>query len=219
MAVILAAGWLTAGTGLAATSKVGQGMGHKLVRGAVNTVTGPVELPVQVRKGYDLGVASISDAQTSAVVGGCIGFGRGLVHTVGRTAWGVIELGGFWAANPRHNRGVGIPLDGDYAWDTGFQAPAFEPELAEGLAPVGNKLLHGVADLSLGILEFPGQIIGGVRRGQSGMGIVRGFWFTLSREWHGLGNLLTFPFPNPVDNPGFAFDRVYPWERAVEGTE
>ena len=219
MMVLLAVGWLTAGTALAATSKAGQGMGHKLIRGAVNTVTGPAELPIQVRKGYALGVGSISDVQTSAVVGGCIGVGRGLVHAIGRTSWGVIELGGFWAANARHNRGIGIPLDGDYAWDSGFQAPAFEPDLENGLAPVGNKLVQGAADFSLGILEIPGQIICGVRRGQSGMGIVRGFWFAFSREWHGLGNVLTCPFPNPVENPGFPFDRKYPWTRAIEGTE
>jgi len=195
----------------AATTNVPQGMAAKATRGVIDLFTGIVELPMQTIKGYKHGVKPIKNTAGSKTVGTILGIFRGIGHAAGRTGWGAMELVGFWSANPEDNEGVGIPLDAQYAWEEGVQYDLFSPSLGEGVKPIGRKLGHGLGNTLLGIAELPGQVIKGSHQGRLGSGIVRGFWFWLSREIYGIGSLYTGLAPNHPDNPGYAFDGEWPW--------
>ena len=132
-------------------------MATKAVRGAINLVTGIVEFPVQIVKGYKKGFGPIENEVGSKTVGTILGFFRGISHSFGRMSWGGLELFGFWTANRVDNVGIGIPLDAEYAWETGEMCDIFDPSLTAGLKPIPVKLGHGLADGLLGILEVPGQ--------------------------------------------------------------
>jgi hypothetical protein len=203
--------FLAVPTAYAATENIGEGMASKAIRGAINLVTGIVEVPVQVCKGYKKGFQSIENEGGSKAVGTILGFFRGLGHAGGRMSWGAIELFGFWTANPADNEGVGLSLDAEYAWEEGVQYSIFEPSFGEGVKPIGTKLAHGVANALGGILEIPGQIKQGSAEGSVGRGIGRGIWFFFSREVYGMGNIYSCIVPNPEDNPGYAFDGEWPW--------
>jgi putative exosortase-associated protein (TIGR04073 family) len=210
---------LMASTGHAATENIVEGMGQKAIRGIVNLVTGIVELPMQIYKGYDKGFEPIENEVGSKTVGTILGFFRGLGHAAGRMSWGALELVGFWAVNPEDNEGVGIPLDAEYAWEMGEQYDIFEPSLGEGIKPIGTKLGHGLANTFLGIAELPGQIMQGTSEGNVLLGLGEGFWFWLSREVYGIGNIFSCLLPNPKDNPGYAFDAQWPWSALSQEVE
>ena len=195
------------------------GMKDKAVRGAVNAVTGIVEVPMQVYKGYNNGLSLIKNDVGSKAVGTILGFFRGLGHAGGRTSWGFLELFGFWTANAADNEGVGIPLDAEYAWEYGDQYSIFKPSLAEGTKPYVRKLVRGVTDGFTGIAELPGQTLCGISEGNVAGGLVRGVWYWWSREVYGFGSILTCLVPNPADNPGVAFSGEWPWSALTAGID
>jgi hypothetical protein len=207
---------LASPTAFAATENIAQGMGQKAIRGAVNLVTGIVEVPVQIYKGYNKGFKFIENEGGSKAVGTILGFFRGLGHAGGRMSWGALELFGFWAANSADNEGVGVPLDAEYAWEMGEQYSIFEPSFGEGVKPIGRKLLRGVGNAVGGILEVPGQTMKGVSDGNGLEGFGRGLWFWFSREVYGMGEIYSCIVPNPVDNPGYAFNGEWPWSAMSE---
>ena len=203
----------------AATDNVAEGMFNKAVRGAVNLITGIVEIPAQIIKGYSKGFEPIENEVASKTVGTVLGLFRGVGHAAGRMGWGALELVGFWAVNPEDNEGVGIPLDAEYAWEEGVQYSIFEPSLEEGIKPIGNKLMRGLGNTFLGIAELPGQTIKGANEGNPILGVGKGVWYWFSRELYGIGSIFTCIVPNPEDNPGYPFSTEWPWETLSEEVE
>jgi len=207
LAVMLVASPVFAGGG---ESETATSMGHKLMRGFRNTLTGILEVPFQIGKGYSNGIEQIDNQFLSKTVGTVLGVFRGFSHAAGRTGSGMMEMVGFWAANEPSVSG--IPLDAEYAWEEGAQYSIFKPTLSEGLDPVGKKLGHGLANAFLGVLEFPGQIKKGINDGNGAKGLVKGVWYWFSREVNGMGQVVTFLLPAPAENVGPMFDEEMPWD-------
>lgn len=196
-----------------------EGMGKKFFRGAVNILTGWVELPMQTVKGFRRG-CPLTEGEDNKVVGTLCGLFRGIGHTIGRTAWGVVELAGFWAANPETNAGFGTRLDAEYAWEEGEPYNYLDPDFGEAtLAPMGRKFMRGLGGALFGFAELPGQIGKGIQDKAPDAGILRGLWFWYSRELYGIGDVLTSIFPTPEDNPGYIFDQEYAWDAIVDVIE
>ncbi|MFC1577339.1 exosortase system-associated protein, TIGR04073 family [Candidatus Omnitrophota bacterium] len=184
------------------------GVGRKLWRGVVNTCTGWIELPNQILKGYERGFIK----KEYKIVGAFVGIFTGVTHTVGRTLSGVSDLAGFWAADPPNNRGVGIHLDGEYAWYEGTPHSMFDPNFEQAtLWPIGRKISRGVGNSVFGFLELPGQIIKGTKESAPDLGIVKGLWYWYSRQVDGAYDICTFLLPNPSDTKGLDFDEKWPW--------
>ena len=188
------------------------GMAHKAFRGAVNLATGFVEWPMQTYKGYVNGISVIKSKPLSKAAGAAFGFFfTGIGSSAARIGWGGLELFSFWTANHPDNKGVGCPLDAEYAWEWGQQYSIFSPTLREGLMPIPRKFVRGAIDGFAGIAEFPGQVRVGFENGEPVRGFGRGVWFWWSREVYGFGNAFMCLVPNPADNPGVAFNGKYPW--------
>ncbi len=197
-----------------ATDELMDGMGKKLVRGFVNVLTGWVELPVQIVKGFK------SDKYGNKILGTGAGILKGIGHAIGRTAWGAVELVGFWAANPEDNIGIGLPLDDEYAWEEGEPYDCTNPSFAEAtLQPMGKKFMRGVGNSLFGFAEFPGQIAKGIGNKSPDLGIIKGLWFWYSRQVYGIADVATTIFPTPEDNPGYSFDQKYPWDALADVIE
>lgn len=178
------------------------GMGNKFIRGAVNTLTGWVEIPAQVYYGY----------KNDSFGGAFLGIFSGIWHGVGRTISGAGDLVGFWAADPKSNDGVGIPLTGEYAWEEGTKYDLMQPDFGEAtLKPIGNKLGRGLGNSLLGFVELPGQILKGLKLHAPDLGIIKGFWYWYSRQIDGAADLAGFLFPNPKDTKALPFDEKWPW--------
>ncbi len=189
------------------------GMGNKFVRGIVNTFTGWIEIPAQIVKGYN---TSTGDK----LAGATIGIFKGVWHGVGRTISGVGEMASFWAADPDTNEGVGVPLDADYAWQTGVPYDMAKPSVTEAtFYPIGNKLMRGAGNALLGFCEFPGQIAKGTKLKSWDIGIIKGLWYWFSREVDGIYDIMSFPLPNPRDTMGLAFDEKWPWDALTESVK
>ena len=185
------------------------GMGHKLLRGAINTLTGWVEFPVQINKGFKRGFAGNENNKVCGTIGGIF---AGVWHTVGRTLSGVGDIAGFWAADPASNENVGIPLDAEYAWEEGTGYDLYKPNFGEAtVQPIANKLGRGFGNALFGFVEFPGQIVKGIKNGAPDLGIVKGLWYWYSREIDGTFDICTFPLPNPKDTKALPFDEKWPW--------
>jgi putative exosortase-associated protein (TIGR04073 family) len=88
--------FLCSATTCVAADDTWERMGNKLKRGFINVITGWVELPVQVIRGYKDGGEEIE----KGVLGAVGGVFKGILCALGRTSWGVVELAGFWAAGP-----------------------------------------------------------------------------------------------------------------------
>ncbi len=205
---------------VAADEEILPGMAKKLGYGLLDTVTGIVELPVQIVKGYDNGFGPIKNETGSKVVGTILGFFRGIGHTVGRTAHGVINVATFWAANRESNHGIGIPLDDTYAWEKGTRYSIMKPNLKEGLMPYPRKLGYGLADGFLGLVDIPAQIAVGARSDNPAtgvpVGIVRGLWYGVSRSIAGFGDAILFIVPNPAETYGYSYSGNLPWDGFFE---
>jgi len=193
-------------------NEIVEGMGERAVRGVINSVTGIVELPVQTHKGYQKGFSFVKNKPLSKTIGTVLGVFRGLGHAAGRTTYGVLELATFWAAAPEDNDGVGIPLDAEYAWEAGEAHSLFKPNLKEGCAPMGRKLVRGAINGFLGVLELPGQAKKGFQEKKPLQGIVKGVWFWWSRQVYGIGEATLFLVPNPKDIPGYSYSEAWPWD-------
>ena len=197
--------------GYTATQNIPEGMAAKFTRGLINAVTGIVELPYQTYKGYTNGVSFIDNRPASAAVGTVAGLFRGITHSAGRIDYGLLEVFGFWTANPQDYYGIGEPFDAEYSWEWGTQYSMFEPTLEEGVKPYGRKFVYGVANGVCGIVEVPGQIMKGAYQGRILTGTLKGFWFWLSREVYGINESVTFFLPNPKTHPGYPFEEKWPW--------
>lgn len=209
MALLMAVLFLCS-TAIAATDDVLQGMGKKFFRGLANVLTGWMELPTQIIKGYNRGCPLDEDNKIGGMVCGMI---KGVGHSIGRTAWGALEAVGFWTANPKDNEGMGIPLDATYVWEEGEAYNCLDPNITEAtLKPMGRKFLRGLSNGLFGFAELPGQVAKGIEEKAPDLGIIKGLWFWYSREIYGIADVATVIFPTPADNPGYAFDEEYPWD-------
>ena len=204
----------------AANESITTGMVDKAVNGGINVLTGWIELPMQVYKGFDKGLKDLNREGPSKVVGGIVGLFRGAFHAAGRTIWGAFELATFWAANPADNQGVGVPLDAKYSWETGEQYCIDKPTLPEGCKPIGTKFINGITDVLLGIVEVPAQITksanDSTKYSNVFVGTLRGFWYWISREVNGVANLASFILPNPAQTMGYAYNSKWPWTKTEE---
>jgi putative exosortase-associated protein (TIGR04073 family) len=150
--------------------------------------------------------------QKTSFSGAFVGIFTGVWHGLGRTASGFYDMAGFWAADPKSNDGVGIPLDAEYAWQEGEHHSLTSPKVVDAtVAPMGNKLMRGVGNTLFGFAEFPGQIWKGVREHAFDLGIGKGLWYWFSREVDGVYDAATFIVPNPKDTKGLAYDEKWPW--------
>jgi len=198
----------------AANEEVLDGMAAKLVRGVVNTFTGWIEFPMQIKKGWDEGFMANEDQK---LLGAVVGIFDGFGHSLGRTGSGLTDLFCFWAVNPESNEGVGFPLDAEYAWEEGEAYDIFEPDFYEGaVVPFGKKIIRGAGNSLLGVAELPGQIVKGVDEGEIGIGVIKGFWFWFSRGAYGMADIMTSLLPIPVDEMGYAFEEEWPWEALTD---
>ncbi|MFH1836619.1 MAG: exosortase system-associated protein, TIGR04073 family [Candidatus Omnitrophota bacterium] len=193
----------------AASGDLLTGMGQKLFRGVVNVLTGWIEIPAQIGKGYDRGFMG---NENNKITGSIVGIFKGLGDFAGRTVSGVLDIAGFWAADPNSNEGIGIPLDAEYAWEEGTPHNIFEPNLAEGaFKPIGSKLLRGIGNTVFGFVEIPGQVVKGIKEGSPDLGIIKGIWYFVSREVDGAADMATFYLANPRETKGLSFDETWPW--------
>ncbi len=194
-----------------------EGMGGKLWRGAVNTLTGWVELPAQLVKGWNNGCL---DNVLLKPVGLVAGLFDGVTHTVGRTVSGAVDIATFWTADiaDLDHEGVGLALDDEYAWQEGDAKDITDPNFIDGaVMPVGRKFMRGVGNTLFGTVELPGQFVKGMSESALDLGIVKGIWYTLSREVDGVTDIATCLFPSPEDSKGLTYDEVWPWEALGEG--
>lgn len=189
-------------------------MGRKAVRGAVDLVTGIVEVPMQVYKGYDNGFGMIKNRPSSKAVGTVLGFFRGLGHSAGRVTHGGRELLFFWTADPATNQGVGIPFDAEYSWERGEQYSLFKPTIKEGVAPIGRKLTLGLANAFTSVVEIPNQVVKANRDDNNVLiGAGKGVYFSISRGIYGATDVvgLFFMVPNQETTYGYPYSGLYPW--------
>ncbi|MEA3306048.1 MAG: exosortase system-associated protein, TIGR04073 family [Candidatus Omnitrophota bacterium] len=215
--VLFAAVVFSCSTVYAATDDFFAGMGRKFTRGLVNVLTGWVELPMQTIKGYNRGFCG---DENNKIGGSTCGFFKGIGHTIGRTAWGAVELVGFWTANPEDNLGIGIPLDAEYAWEEGEPHDCCNPDFTEAtIRPISKKFLRGLGNSLFGFAELPGQIAKGFQEGAFDLGVGKGLWFWYSREIYGIADLATLIFPVPEENAGYRFDEEYPWDALADVME
>jgi putative exosortase-associated protein (TIGR04073 family) len=190
-----------------------EGMNSKITRGAINAVTGWLEIPMEiVRK---------CDSWENKPLGVLAGVFSGISRSAGRTVSGCMDLLTFWAADPDDNLDVGIHMNNEYAWEAADEPyDMFEPNFAEGaIIPVTNKFKRGAANFFAGITEIPGQIKKGAQEGNTGLGVAKGFWYWLSREAWGLRDISTAFLPTPSENVGAPFDEAWPWEAWSEATQ
>ena len=135
------------------------GMVEKGSHGLVNLATGWFELPAQIVKGYNDGIGSVREAPARArSLGAVAGLFRGAAHAVGRTAWGAVELAGFWTLNPTTNTHLRRLLDGEYVWHAGEKKTMFDPSFDANLDRVALRLERGGRNLVGSVAELPGQI-------------------------------------------------------------
>lgn len=191
-----------------------EGMKEKAQRGLINALTGLAEFPYQIVKGYNEGFMGEEENRLFGVFFGAI---KGIAYGIGRTSSGVADLAGFWTAAPVDNERVGLPLEAEYAWEEGEVYDIFYPDFIDAtIAPMTNKFLRGAGNTIFGFVEIPQQIKKGISGGSWDLGITKGLWFWLSREFSGICDLATIPFANPEDSVGFTFDEKQGWETFPE---
>jgi len=207
--LIMSAFLMVSSVSYAASDDVLTGMGKKLFIGVVNIATGWVEIPAQIVKGYNRGGFGKKKNKVSGVVGGVF---KGIGNGIGRTLSGVMDVAGFWAADPESNEGIGLHLDAEYAWEEGTAYDMFDPNFMDAtIIPIGKKLFRGVGNTVFGVVEIPGQIVKGVKDKSVDFGIIKGLWYFASREMDGVADISTFYFAGPKDTKGMAFDEKWPW--------
>ena len=191
------------------SDEVMKGMGEKAKRGAINTLTGWIEIPAQIAKGYEYGWMGKENTGWVGAIGGIF---AGIGTAAGRTLSGMGELSGFWAADPEDNERIGIPLDAEYAWEQGTTYDMMDPSFNEQVTrPILYKLGRGLGNLAFGVAEIPSQVMKGIEEKAWDAGIVKGIWFFLSREVDGVWDLCTFFLPGPQDTKGYPFDEKWAW--------
>ncbi|MBN2120435.1 MAG: hypothetical protein JW734_05215 [Candidatus Omnitrophica bacterium] len=183
---------------------------EKAKQGITNTLTGWMEVPFQVAKGYRDGMREDGSLK---ILGGIFGIARGFIHAAGRTTTGVMQLATFLLPNPKDNKGVGVPLDAQYAWEKGEQYSIGQ----DGTAPIGRKAVRGLYNVGLGILDMPGQFIKGVKQDRPFVGFANSILFPAARITSGIFDLGTVLLPNSPDGFGYPLEEKYPWDALIEG--
>ena len=181
----------------------------KAQRGLTNVLTGWLELPFQVHKGYKNGAR---DGELK-LLGGLFGVVRGITHGLGRTATGAYQLVTFILPNPKSNEGVGLPLDGHYAWDEGEQYSI--PE--EGVSPIGKKAMRGLSNTFLGALDGPGQFIKGMKNDKPWVGLANSIIFPVSRVLSGVYDISTALLPGSQESYGYPLEEKNAWDAFPDG--
>ena len=187
--------------------------GDKAVHGVINTLTFPLEFPMQCHKGHNRGLKGFGENPAlSRLAGGIWGFvGPGTHKAAGRLWLGLYQLGGFWMLNPLSNEGYGLPLDGEYAFD--FDEPA-QISCRSGLTLVGNRLRRGLLNIYWGtIAEIPTNTLTGFENHTPMKGFLRGSWYMMSRVWQGVSDTAGFLLPNSRQSIGYVFDIDDPWNK------
>lgn len=207
---------LAASTSFAQSDDYMKAMGDKAYWGLVNVLTGWIEIPAQVAKGYEYGWMGKDNTGWVGAIGG---FAAGVGSALGRTVSGAGEVVGCWAADPASNDGIGIPLDAEFAWEQGTVYDMTDPSFQDATTrPVLQKLQRGAFNLLFGVCEIPGQIMKGIEEKAWDGGLIKGIWYFLSREVDGAMELATFCLPGPRDVRGMPFDEKWPWTAMGERT-
>ena len=188
------------------------GMTEKGAHGLASVVTGWVEFPMQIKKGYDRGVPSVAAPAASRSLSTLAGIGRGVTHTLGRTVWGAWELVTFWAPDHTSNADLLLLQDSAYAWQKGTMQPFACPGWRDGFERLGLRLERGIDDFVGGFLEVPGQIKKADAAGNFWPGIPMGFYCMAARLVDGFGNIVLVGLPGPVDNLMVPFEEVKAWD-------
>jgi len=178
---------------------------EKAKQGFTNLITGWLELPYQVVKGYKHG---FGHKGKNKILGGTLGIFRGVVYGVGRTADGAYEVVTFALPNPRNNEGVGIPLDSRNVWEEGSRYSVMH----NGFGPVGRKVKRGVINSVFGIFELPAQIGKGFSQDKPIKGLAKAIVFPLGRISSGVYDVVTFFLPNDSEGFGFPLSEKHPWD-------
>jgi len=197
-------------------NNVWYGMAEKGTHGLVNIVTGLWEIPKQVYIGYDEGIASIKAPAGTRSLGAAAGLVRGLFHAVGRMGWGVVQFAGFWSSNPTDNKAYLPLLDSEYAWERGVKRTVVVPDIDPSIEQIGLHFERGLRNIVCGPVELPGQIWKSDYERRIYLGVVKGVWFTLSRELYGGADVTLCLLPMPETNLGVPYDEVEPWD-AIAG--
>jgi putative exosortase-associated protein (TIGR04073 family) len=174
--------------------------------GIINTFTGWLELPYQVLKGLQNGSP---ENNKNDLVGGVLGIFRGIVHGIGRTASGILQLVTCLLPNHQDNQGVGVPLDNEYAWQEGTEYCL----LKDGFLPLNEKALRGLTDAVGGVLEFPYQLKNASQQDsvKGGLlGVCKAIIYPVARVISGVFDLATLFLPNDSKTYGQPFDTKYP---------
>jgi putative exosortase-associated protein (TIGR04073 family) len=196
----------------AAEDNYANGMTEKFCHGLVSIATGWLEVPLQVKKGYDRGVSCVKPCAGSKSLGALLGVGRGVSHTLGRTAWGALELATFWAPNHTTNADLQLLQDSFYPWEEGTLKPFRCPAVKDGAHKLAMRFERGLDDLVGSLLEIPGQIRKADASGNFLPGIPKGLYCTVGRMVNGAGDIVLIALPSPVDNLMVPFDEVKPWD-------
>jgi hypothetical protein len=176
--------------------------------GIINTLTGWLEIVVQAIKGYEKGLDEQGNNKAAAGLKGVL---RGIVHGVGRTANGLLQLATCFLPNHPDNEGVGIPLDGEYAWNK--EGPEY-CLFKDGAEPLGEKAFRGLSDTVGGFYEFPTQLGKASTADNLGdrlLSICKAITYPVARILSGSVDLVTLFLPNDVKTYGKHFDDKYPW--------
>jgi len=209
LATGLLLGWCRPGTAL--EDHVGYGMTEKGTHGLVDIGSGWMEFPLQTYRGYNDGASFVQYPALKYPLGGLLGMMRGATHTAGRTTWGVVTLMGFWTSNPPDNKSVLFLLDGEYAWDKGTKKTIFAPTFKNGFYRLWSRYARGIEDPIIGLGEIPGQAYKTSREGHNWLrGVPRGMWFSVSRCYNGLADLILLPLPGPEMTFGVPYDELKP---------
>ncbi len=212
VAVVFIVSLLTV-TSDAATDDVIDGMVSKFRRGLIDIFTGWLELPCQIRKGYEEGFGGDEEQR---IIGALVGIPEGAHHAVGRMLSGLSEVAGFWAADPPDNKDIGIPLDAELPWQETMPSRDRKPDIIEGaIAPMVTKLFRGAGNTLFGFMEVPNQINRGISEKSADFGCTKAIWFWLSREYNGVTDIVTTLVPNHDDTVGASLDDAWSWDSSA----
>lgn len=202
----------------------GAKMAAKWNRGLTNLVTGVAEIPVETIEGYREGIDVVENEAASKTLGTGLGLFRGLGMATSRIGHGAFEVLTFWGANPRTNRHIGWQFDSDYAWefsdserlDVDADAYTLEEEAEQVddsyFAPVGRKVVRGAHDTFLGASELWYQPKEAYYNDESvTLGVGKGLWMFVSRELHGIQDLVFCLLANPETTVGIEYTIPNPW--------
>lgn len=186
---------------------ISDGMKDKGTHGVVNTFSGWLEFPQQIRKGYARGIELDPDRPALArSTGTFLGLFRGASHAIGRTTLGIYQLVGFWSAGHPDNDEVGVPLDHEYGHEWGKPAK-IEQDALPGYW--GRKAERGAVNLAKSPIEVPYQLKTEYRR-TNRKAFGKSAWLFSSRAVTGIYELVTFPFPSATETEGNAFPEREP---------